>query len=313
MLIIVNPAANQFKLGSKWLEIEKKIKQLSIDYQIMTTTHPGHSKEIAYEATNEKEHDIIICAGGDGTAHNIANGIIQAQPNAMQQPKFGVLPIGTSNDYCISLGIPENVDDALKVIQGENTNHANTILCQGDDQTPHHNINLGQVGIVSAISYGVTILREKPIFPFFIPPFSLLARGLRRNTLVALKYIFWKYSNIHGSLKIDNEQSREIHLTAFAFGVGNTMSHYYFCPNADLFGEEFEILLADGLSKFKKLGLISSLKKKDYRNVELLNAKKAEIELENAITGDADGELFAENSRKFSFELKKKQLNVIIP
>ncbi|MHA1910614.1 MAG: diacylglycerol/lipid kinase family protein [Candidatus Kariarchaeaceae archaeon] len=313
MQVIFNPAANNFQLGKERTKFMEKISQLSQDYELVETIVPGDARTIAKEIAINKEHDIVVSAGGDGTAHNIIMGFFDSGIPVIDFPKIAVLPVGTSNDFCKTIGVPLDLDEAIEVINGENVSQTNTILCQGDDQLPHHNINLGQVGLISAISYGASVEREKPIFPFNIPPFSLFSKGPRRYTLIALKYILWKYSNIPTKMVIDNQEEREIDLTFFAFGVGKEMAHYPFCPHAELYGDTFAIGLGKNLSKLNKLKLIGQLKKENYKNVELLEAKKVVLELEEPISGDADGECFAVKATKFSFELQKKMVKVLVP
>jgi diacylglycerol kinase family enzyme len=311
--IIFNPAANNFQLGKERSKFMEKISQLSQDYELVETQEPGHGRIIAKEIALNKKHDIVVSAGGDGTAHEIIMGFFDSGIPVTDFPKIAVLPLGTSNDFCTALGVSLDLDEAIEIIKQENVAQTNTILCQGDDQPSHYNINLGQVGLLSAVSYGASVEREKPIFPFNIPPFSLLSKGPRRYVLISLKYILWKYSNIPAKMVIDNQEEREFDLTFFAFGTGKEMAHYLFCPQAELYGDTFAISIGKNLSKIKTLNLISQLKKENYTNIELLEGKKVVLELEKPISGDADGECFAVKATKFSFELKKKMVKAIVP
>ncbi len=313
MLIILNPIANTSKAIKTQVEIEQKLQALNMDYRLVHSEYAGHGREIAKEAALSKKYDIIVAAGGDGTAHDVSMGLFESGIAPTDLPKAAFLPVGTANDFCLTLGVSLDIDEAIKVITQENVAYSNTIQCQGDDQPPHYTINSGQVGLISAVGYANTVLKEKPIFPFNIPPISLLGRGPRKYTLIALKYILWKYSNVASTIQIDDEEPRKIKLVTLAFGVGKTMGHYPFCPHADLYGDNFAMLLGDDLSKMDKLKLVSQLKKGNYEKVELLEAKKAVLELEEPLPGDSDGEAFAVNATKFTFELKKKMLKVLVP
>ncbi len=81
-----------------------------------------------YETTGKKDEDIpalcrnaikkgakmIISAGGDGTLVSVANGVVHSDI------PLGILPLGTGNDLARILGIPLKLEDALKVLSGEN-------------------------------------------------------------------------------------------------------------------------------------------------------------------------------------------------
>jgi len=58
--------------------------------------------------------ELVIAAGGDGTVHEVVNGLMQVPPNA--RPRLGIVPLGSGNDFAHTLGIPNNPAEALKRI-----------------------------------------------------------------------------------------------------------------------------------------------------------------------------------------------------
>lgn len=50
--------------------------------------------------------DLVVAAGGDGTVHLVANGLMAAGSTAQTRPALGVLPLGTGNDLARTLGVP---------------------------------------------------------------------------------------------------------------------------------------------------------------------------------------------------------------
>ena len=65
----------------------------------MPTQRTGHASELAREAA-QREEEIVFAAGGDGTMHEVANGL--AHTNTALAP----LPIGTVNIFAKELGFP---------------------------------------------------------------------------------------------------------------------------------------------------------------------------------------------------------------
>lgn len=55
----------------------------------------------------------VIAAGGDGTINSVINGMADAADDVV----FGVLPLGTANDYCASLGVPDDLQAALDLVR----------------------------------------------------------------------------------------------------------------------------------------------------------------------------------------------------
>jgi diacylglycerol kinase (ATP) len=80
-----------------------------------TSTHATTGKDSAKNAATlacERHFDLVIAAGGDGTIHEVVNGIAE-QP---YRPALGILPAGTTNDFARALHIPRNTLEACDVL-----------------------------------------------------------------------------------------------------------------------------------------------------------------------------------------------------
>jgi diacylglycerol kinase (ATP) len=75
----------------------------------LITEYIGHASEIAEEAAN-KNFDVIVAVGGDGTINEIASKVMQ------QNKILGVLPFGSGNGLARFLKIPMNTVRAIKII-----------------------------------------------------------------------------------------------------------------------------------------------------------------------------------------------------
>jgi diacylglycerol kinase family enzyme len=65
------------------------------------TEGPGHAIELARQAANDG-FAVVGAAGGDGTVHEVANGLLQSSQTRVD---LAVFPIGSANDYAYSLGL----------------------------------------------------------------------------------------------------------------------------------------------------------------------------------------------------------------
>lgn len=110
---IINPLAGG-KKGKKIRRateiIENILKARNTEYRFHYTEYPKHATEIAKDL-NEKGATDIIVVGGDGTLHEVINGITDFSASAI-----GLIPCGTGNDFAAAANIPENVTAALDVI-----------------------------------------------------------------------------------------------------------------------------------------------------------------------------------------------------
>lgn len=63
----------------------------------------------------EKNIDVILSAGGDGTLHQIVNGVLKGRESARNLPVVGVIPIGSGNDFARGAGLKINHEQILKI------------------------------------------------------------------------------------------------------------------------------------------------------------------------------------------------------
>ncbi len=77
-----------------------------VKFDLAETTGPGHALGLARDAAHD-HFDRIICAGGDGTLHEAANGLLQGPfgEDGATRTALGAIPIGTGNDFAKLLGV----------------------------------------------------------------------------------------------------------------------------------------------------------------------------------------------------------------
>jgi YegS/Rv2252/BmrU family lipid kinase len=97
--VILNPAAGGGSGRRARAELERELAHLDIAYTLEETTGPGHATELAYAAALGGT-GTLIAAGGDGTLHEVANGLLRARAiTGGVLPTLAVVPIGTGNDF----------------------------------------------------------------------------------------------------------------------------------------------------------------------------------------------------------------------
>lgn len=95
--VIYNPAAGR---GRAKRLIEAAVARLAPDVELRPTKAPGHAVELAEEAAGGFAR--VVAAGGDGTVHEVANGLLRS---GRLETVLSVLPVGSSNDYASALGL----------------------------------------------------------------------------------------------------------------------------------------------------------------------------------------------------------------
>jgi diacylglycerol kinase (ATP) len=65
----------------------------------------------------DKRFEIILAAGGDGTLHQVLNGILQGREQYSDLPILGAIPVGTGNDFTRSVHVGKDVSKLIELLQ----------------------------------------------------------------------------------------------------------------------------------------------------------------------------------------------------
>ncbi len=111
--IIVNPTAGKGKGRVAAKVISQILTAHKKEFEIFHTREPGHGIELAQNGLKDG-WAAVIAVGGDGTAGEVLNGVMQGDES--KNCRFGFIPVGTGNDFARNLNIPLNMEEAVKVL-----------------------------------------------------------------------------------------------------------------------------------------------------------------------------------------------------
>ncbi len=110
-IFIENPIAGNKDRQMLFKQVQSAFRMIDDEMIIEETHYRGHAKEIAAQyAEKYGDECVIVSCGGDGTVHEIANGIAHTQTPLM------ILPFGTGNDFAKKIYKTKNID-ASKVVK----------------------------------------------------------------------------------------------------------------------------------------------------------------------------------------------------
>lgn len=132
--VIYNPVSGGCKHGAERRKhLEQALHRVGIEYELVETTAHRDAEARAMHAW-ERGARHIACAGGDGTAHQIVNGFVNAAGDPEKAGvSFGLIPLGTGNDLARMLGVPHAMENACALLR---TGHSRCIdigLIAGSD------------------------------------------------------------------------------------------------------------------------------------------------------------------------------------
>lgn len=116
MLFIYNPHSGKGLLSESLSKILEIFSEAGYAVMVFPTNGPKEATEIVKDYMPEV--DYVVCSGGDGTLHEVTEGIM-AFPKKQRKP-CGYIPAGTVNDFATSLEIPKTFEDAARtVVRGD--------------------------------------------------------------------------------------------------------------------------------------------------------------------------------------------------
>ncbi|BEV71970.1 diacylglycerol kinase family lipid kinase [Paludibacterium sp. THUN1379] len=158
---------------------DRLLRQFSRHFvvHIHITTSGLRAEEVACLAVTQGCH-YVVAVGGDGTVHEMVNGVMRAPEALRQQVTLAILPFGTGNDFARSLGMNASVSRLYRLIRRDSTRRLDLgrIVMPTGEAGSRYFANIASLGISSAVVDRVAR------FPRWLP--AGLAYGL--GTMLAL-------------------------------------------------------------------------------------------------------------------------------
>ncbi len=114
--VVVNPVAGSGKGLEDYPLISKLLRDADISCDPVFTEHKFHAVELTVAAI-KSGHRKILVMGGDGTVHEVVNGLFIQDVVKPTEVLLGVVAVGTGNDWARTFGIPNRYQDAIRAIK----------------------------------------------------------------------------------------------------------------------------------------------------------------------------------------------------
>ena len=135
--IIANPVSGNLNFSKQWKEIQHLLKLKNIEYSFAFTEFSKHEIELVENAIQQGFRN-IVSVGGDGTLHNVVNGIMMQTYTKTSDITIGVIPLGTGNDWIKTYNIPNSIHEAIHIIHRKNIIIQDIgVLKTSDDKTTY--------------------------------------------------------------------------------------------------------------------------------------------------------------------------------
>lgn len=116
-VLIANVRSGKGGVGKALPEVESALRERGIDYEIRKTEHRGHATEIARDVVSSGGR-FVVAMGGDGTVHEVVNGMMKDDKAIDPDAVLGVVAAGTGSDFIKTFGLPAQPRDAVRHLDG---------------------------------------------------------------------------------------------------------------------------------------------------------------------------------------------------
>ena len=123
--IIINPAAGSGDTRKRWPQAIVALREAGLRPEYVLTEGPGEAIALAQQAGLDG-YDAVVAMGGDGTAHEVANGLLRVAP----PPPLGLLQTGTGRDLSRLLALPDGLEGQARLIAKGDTQRIDVGYCR---------------------------------------------------------------------------------------------------------------------------------------------------------------------------------------
>ncbi len=299
--LIVNPISGRGFAGRSLPEMEAKMKEYGIDYELVLTERPWHAAELAEHAAREG-YDRVIVASGDGTANEVLNGLMRAKLAGFNKTAMGQIAVGTGNDFAYGMGIPGGIEEGCRILAENYRRRVDVGIVKGGDYPEGRYFGNG-VGIGFDAATG------------FVAAKIRWTRGLLLYLIAAIETIFVYYKTPSVRLLYD-EQTMDISPLMISIMNGKRMGGgFFFAPNGDPGDGIFDLCLARSASQLRIFGLIPFFMKgtqATQKEVTMAQAHKVKVTaMEGTLPVHCDGETVCFAGKELDVELLPAQIEFI--
>jgi diacylglycerol kinase family enzyme len=266
--VIFNPTAARGRARRRLHDLQHT---LGADVILQPTQRPGHAEELAQQAV-AAGFDVVAAAGGDGTVHEVASGVLRA---GRREVVFGVLPLGSANDYVYSLAAADNSGPAVHQVDAG-------IVC-GEGGREGYFVNTLGLGFSGAVA-----LESRRIH---------WLQGLALYGLAFFRALCFHYQRPIMTVDVDQE-SRQVPTLSLTVALGQREGSFVVAPQAVLDDGWFDYLHVGALPRREVLRYLPRLASggqlpADHPRLWQGRCRQLRLRSEKPLTVHLDGEFFS--------------------
>jgi YegS/Rv2252/BmrU family lipid kinase len=277
VIIILNGLSLKLK---KFYRDMLPVLQARYRVEVWKTLSKNDAVDLAAKATAQQAN-VIIAAGGDGTLHQVLNGMLQGNGQGTRLPVMALLPLGSGNDFARTVNITPDVHALIRLLDAFQPKRVDVGRIQFFDtaQPERYFINIADIGmgpdvvkrvLQSGRPFGSTVAYYSAIIKTF---FSY------RLQSVEVKADSWNWQGPVRTLAVANGRY---------FGDGLCVA-----PEASLTDGQFSCFIGGKVSLLDfilQTGNLRAARKIQHPHVMYRTASFVELHAPHTMAIEADGE-----------------------
>jgi YegS/Rv2252/BmrU family lipid kinase len=282
LTLVVNPRAGRGRVRTKLAGIEGALQERELEYEVSVTEGPGDATRLARRAL-ESGCRFVVAVGGDGTVHEVVNGMVHEDAPLQPDAVLGVVSAGSGCDFIRTFDVPARASEAVNRLAGAGTRPLDLgkvrYLDREGGMATRYFANIAEAGLG-----GATARRAADLAAWLGPARYFLAFWL----------VLPSYRPRSACVEVDDEpvfEGRAVNVVLANcryFGGGMHISP---ASNPDDGALEAQVYTGPKSDSFTTLPKVYAGRHLPHRNVVELKGARFSLQAEQALEIEADGEM----------------------
>ncbi len=268
------------KLDNFQSQFERSNHELKESSECFYTLFPQHATDLAARIL---EFDVVVAAGGDGTLHEVINGVLSPTVDMEGElPVIALLPFGTANDFARVRNISTSMDELFNLLQRKSWQSIDVGEILHTDG-PSWFINIADAG------FGGEVVQQMKSGGYFYKKLPSKIKFVSAITRSFIRYKKKVCRIIADNFKWEGKLLSVVVANSTTFGSGLEIA-----PNASITSGTFEIVVIGNISMLEYLRFLPKIRKSEFiihPEVQYFTSTKIEIKSDHVQHMEADGEL----------------------
>jgi len=297
--IILNPMAD---MGNAW-RVARDLRSITeqhggVDWS--GTVYPGHAIQLAQQA-GEQGYDMVIAMGGDGTVHEVINGLMRVPEE--KRPVLGVVPVGSGNDFAHGISASQKPTEALTcALDGEASAIDLGLMTDEHGRKEYFDNTLG-------IGFGAVVTIRSHKLP--------VLRGFLMYLTAVIQTIILNHNAMAMQIETDDQKWEQSVIYLVICNGPREGGGFLIAPEAKIDDGLFHYAMITNVSRAMMFRIVPEVMKGThgrFKQVRMGSCKKFTLSADRPLYIHADGEIFTgpgTDLRKVSFEILPHAFKVV--